>query len=291
MQGTAWLAVWELGFELRPCTLPRTMALAKAGDIELSYDRAGEGPPLLLIMGMSGTKHHWGESLLEDLHRDFDTIVYDHRDAGDSSKTGAPFTIADLAGDAAGLLEALEVDSAHVMGISMGGMIAQELALAHPERIRSLTLGCTYCGGEGSELASEGVMQRLAEGMASGDRERAIRTAWEINVSPSFAENEDIYATFLARGLRYGVPVPVIMEQMRAITAHNTSARLPDLRMPTLVVHGTLDQLLPVQNGHMIAGLIPDSRLEILEGIGHMFFLEEPQRSAELVREHAMTHA
>lgn len=264
------------------------MPLAKAGQIELSYDRAGDGPPLLLIMGMSGTKHHWGESLLEELRRDFDTIVYDHRDAGDSTKTGAPFTIADLAADAAGLLEALEVGSAHVMGISMGGMVAQELVLAHPDRVRALVLGCTYCGGEGSELASEGVMRRLAEGMASGDRERAIRTAWEVNVSPSFAANDDVYATFLERGLRYGLPVPVILSQMRAITAHDTSARLGELRTPTLVVHGTLDQMLPVQNGHMIAELIPGARLEILEGIGHMFFLEEPQRSAELVREHAL---
>jgi 3-oxoadipate enol-lactonase len=267
------------------------MALAKAGDIELSYERAGEGPPLLLIMGMSGTKHHWGDRVLEELRRDFDTIVYDHRDAGDSTKTGQPFAIADLAKDAAGLLESLDVDSAHVMGISMGGMVAQELALAHPERIRSLTLGCTYCGGEGSALTSEEVMRRLAEGMSSGDRERAVRTAWEVNVSPSFAADEDAYARFLANGMRYAMPVAVIMEQMRAITLHDTSARLPELQLPTLVVHGTLDRMLPVQNGHMIARLIPDSRLEILEGIGHMYFLEEPERSAQLVREHAAVSA
>jgi 3-oxoadipate enol-lactonase len=267
------------------------MALAKAGEIELSYERAGDGPPLLLVMGMSGTKHHWGDQVLEELRRDFDTIVYDHRDAGDSTKTGQPFAISDLATDAAGLLEALALDSAHVMGISMGGMVAQELALAHPERIRSLTLGCTYCGGEGSALTSEGVMRRLAEGMSSGDRELAVRTAWEVNVSPSFAAEEDSYATFLANGMCYAMPVAVIMEQMRAITAHDTSARLPEMQPSTLVVHGTLDEMLPVQNGHMIAGLIPDSRLEILEGIGHMFFLEEPARTAELVREHAAVNA
>jgi 3-oxoadipate enol-lactonase len=267
------------------------MALARAGEIELSYERSGEGPPLLLIMGMSGTKHHWGERVLEELRRDFDTIAYDHRDAGDSTKTGKPFTIAQLAEDVAGLMEALQVDSAHVMGISMGGMVAQELVLGQPERVRSLTLGCTYCGGEGSLLTSESVMRRLAEGMFSGDRERAIRTAWEVNVSPSFAADEDVYARFLQNGLRYGVPVPVIMEQMRAITEHDTSARLADVRVPTLVMHGTLDQMLPVENGEMIAGLVPDARLEILDGIGHMFFLEEPEHSARLVREHAAVNA
>ncbi len=266
------------------------MPLAKAGEIELSYDRAGEGPPLLLIMGMSGTKHHWGESLLEQLGRDFDTIVYDHRDAGDSTRTGQPFTIADLAEDAAGLLGALEIDSAHVMGISMGGMIAQELVLAKPDRVRSLTLGCTYCGGSGSALTSEGVMKKLAEAMTSGDRERAIRAAWEVNVSPSFAAEEDAWARFRATGMRYGLPVEVIMRQMQAIAGHDTSARLPDIRTPTLVVHGTLDELLPVQNGHMIAGLIPDARLEILDGIAHMFFLEQPDHTAQLLREHAALH-
>lgn len=263
------------------------MALAKAGQIELSYDRAGEGPPLLLIMGMSGTRHHWGERVLTQLQGDFETIVYDHRDAGDSTRTGEPFTIVDLAADAAGLLDALGLESAHVMGISMGGMIAQELALAHPDRIASLTLGCTYCGGEGSMLASEGVMRRLAAGMSSGDRATAIRTGWEINVSPSFAANQDEYDRFLALGMKYGLPVEVIMRQMQAIAGHDTSPRLPGLAPPTMVVHGTLDELLPVQNGHMIAGLIPGSRLEILEGIGHLFFWEQPERTAELVREHA----
>ncbi len=266
------------------------MPLAKAGQIDLSYDRAGDGPPLLLIMGMSGTKHHWGDSLLAELHNDFDTIVYDHRDAGDSTRTGQPFTIAELAEDAAGLLAALEIDSAHVMGISMGGMIAQELVLAHPDRLRSLTLGCTYCGGEGSVLASEGVMRRLAEAMTSGDRERAIRAAFEVNVSPGFAADEQAWVKFRATGMQYGLPVEVIMRQMQAIAGHDTSARLPGVHTPTLVVHGTLDELLPVQNGHMIAGLIEGSRLEIYEGVGHMFFLEEPKRTAQLLREHAALH-
>ena len=241
-------------------------------------------------MGMSGTKHHWGDSLLEQLRRDFDTIVYDHRDAGDSTRTGQPFTIVDLAEDAAGLLAALDLDSAHVMGISMGGMIAQELVLAHPDLLRSLTLGCTYCGGEGSVLASEGVMRKLAEAMSSGDRERAIRTSWEVNVSPTFAADEAAWARFLATGMRYGLPVEVIMRQMQAIAGHDTSARLPSVGVPTQVVHGTLDQLLPVHNGHMIAELIPDSRLEIYEDIGHMFFLEQPERTAQLLCEHAALH-
>ncbi len=267
------------------------MQLTRVGEIELSCERAGSGPPLLMIMGMSGTFDHWDPAFLADLRRDFETIVYDHRGVGASSRLEGPVTIAQLAQDAVGLLAALEIESAHVLGISMGGMVAQELALNHPERVRALALGCTYCGGEGSAVASEEVMRRLAEGMMSGDRERALRTGWEVNVSPEFAANDEAYARFREIGLRRAVPVEVIMEQMRAITEHDTSARLPEIALPTLVIHGTLDQMLPVQNGRMIAGLIPDSHLEIFEGVGHLFFWEQPQRSAELVRAHTAVHA
>jgi 3-oxoadipate enol-lactonase len=190
------------------------MTLARVGEIELDYDRAGTGPPLLAIMGMSGTKAHWGEPFLESLRGDFETIAYDHRGVGQSSRLEGPITIAQLAHDAAALLDSLELDTAHVLGISMGGMVAQELALAHPEKIRTLTLGCTYCGGEGSALASQDVMSRLAEAMMSGDRERAIRTAWEVNVSPAFAAADDAFARFLDLGLHNAVPVDVIMAQM-----------------------------------------------------------------------------
>ena len=144
-----------------------------------------------MIMGMSGTALTGASRSSQACASDFETIVYDHRGVGASSRLEGPFTIAQLAEDAAGLLAALELDSAHVLGISMGGMVAQELALAHPERIRTLTLGCTYCGGEGSALAAEEVMRRLAEAMISGDRERAIRAGWEVNVSPGFAADDD----------------------------------------------------------------------------------------------------
>jgi pimeloyl-ACP methyl ester carboxylesterase len=267
------------------------MELAGVGEVELEFERAGAGPPLLLIMGMSGSLAHWGAPFLDDLRRDFDTIVYNHRGVGASTSLEGPMTIAQLAQDAAGLLDALGVDSAHVLGISMGGMVAQELALAHPELIRTLTLGCTYCGGEGSALASEDVVRKLGEGMASGDREHAIRIAWEVNVSPSLAGDERAYARFLEAGLSYAVPVPVIMRQMQAVSGHDTSARLGEIDVPTLVVHGTLDQMLPVENGRMIARLIPGAQLEIFEGVGHLFFWERPERSAELLRAHAAVHA
>jgi pimeloyl-ACP methyl ester carboxylesterase len=268
------------------------MAPVRVGDVELDVERSGSGPALLLIMGMSGTALHWGEPFLEQLRRDFDVIAYDHRGVGASSRlTDGEVSIGQMAEDAAGLLGALDLDSAHVMGISMGGMIAQELALAHPELVRTLTLGCTYCGGEGSALTAPETIGRLSEAMISGDRERAIRVGWEINVSERFAADPDRWSAFRAIAARRAVAVPVIMAQMQAIAAHDTSARLPSIGVPTLVIHGTADELLPVANGRMIASLIDGSQLEVMDGIGHLFFWEQPERSAELVRAHAAVHA
>jgi 3-oxoadipate enol-lactonase len=267
------------------------MPVVSAGEIELSYERSGSGPPLLMIMGRSGTALSWGEPFLEPLRQDFETIVYDHRGVGESSRMEEPFTIVQLAEDAAHLLDALGIDSAHVLGISMGGMVAQELALAHPEHVRTLILGGTYCGGEGSSLTSPEVAQRLAEARMSGDLERTLRTSWEVDVSASFAADEDAYAAFRANALKRRVAISVIMAQIQAIAAHDTLAWLHQLTMPTLIVHGTADQITPVENAHLIAAHIPGSRLEIFDGIGHLFFLEEPRRSAELVREHVAVHA
>jgi 3-oxoadipate enol-lactonase len=267
------------------------VTLIPVGDIELDYERSGDGPPLLMIMGMSGTALTWGEPFLAPLREHFNVIAYDHRGVGASSALNGPVTIREMAQDAAGLLAALELDSAHVLGISMGGMIAQELALAVPERIRTLTLGCTYCGGEGSSLAAPEALQRLSEAMMSGDRERALRASWEINVSPAFADDADAYARFVAIAMRRAVAVPVIMAQMQACAAHDTNARLGQIELPTLVVHGSVDELLPVQNGRLIAARIPHARLEILDDVGHLFVWEQPQLAAELLRSHTAAHA
>ena len=263
------------------------MTKVAVGEIELDYERGGSGPPLLMIMGMSGTALHWGEPFLAELRRDFDVIAYDHRGVGESSPLEGGVTIPQMAEDAANLMAALEIEAAHVLGISMGGMVAQELALARPEMVRSLTLGCTYCGGEGSSVTSPEVLQRLTLAMMSGDRDRALRAGWEANVSHGMVDDADAYARFLGVAERRAVAIPVIMAQLQAIAAHDTSARLRELSMPTLVIHGTEDQILPVENGRLVASRVPGSQLEILDGVGHLFFWELPVRSAELVRDRA----
>jgi pimeloyl-ACP methyl ester carboxylesterase len=264
------------------------MTLVETATGALDVERSGVAgaPPLLLIMGMSGTALHWGEPFLEELRGDFEVIAFDHRGVGASSRLDGPITIAQMAADAGALLDALGLPSAHVLGISMGGMIAQELALARPELVRTLTLGCTYCGGPGAELTAPGVLQRLGDAMMSGDRERAIRTGWEVNVSPAFAAQTQAWHRFREVAGRRAVAVPVVLAQLQACAAHDTHDRLGGLEMPTLVIHGTVDEMLPVGNGRQIASLVAGSQLEILEEVGHLFFWEQPERSAELLKAH-----
>jgi pimeloyl-ACP methyl ester carboxylesterase len=132
--------------------------------------------------------------------------------------------------------------------------------------------------------------QGLVEAMASGDRQRVFRAMWELNLSPTFREDESRYAAFTEMAEALPARRETIGFQVQAIAAHDTSARLHLLKPPTLVIHGTEDRVLGVVNGRMIAPLIP-APLEILDGVGHMFWWEQPQRSAELVREHALAPA
>ena len=244
---------------------------------------------MLLIQGMSATHLAWGRPFLDQLERNFDLIVFDNRGMGLSGHAKLPFTIADLATDTAALLDALQIESAHLVGISMGGMIAQELALAQPERIRTLTIGASYCGGpEGTLMAAED-LQLLGAAYASGVAEQVFRAMWEINLSPAFREDDSRFAAFVEMGSALPSPQPVVLQQMRACAAHDTHERLGQISLPTLVVHGDVDRLLGYGNGREIASLIPNARLETLEGVGHMFWWEQPQRAAELIREHALT--
>lgn len=263
------------------------MPSVDVGGTELHYLRAGAGEPMLLIQGMSATHLAWGRPFLSPLEQSFECIVFDNRGMGLSGRAELPFTTADLAADAIGLLDALEIERAHVVGISMGGMAAQEMALAHPERMRTLTLGATYCGGPEGTLMDPEDLKMLATAMASGDRERVLRAMWEINLSPAFREDDSRFAGFRQMASALPSPREVILQQMRACGAHDTSARLVQISVPTQVVHGTADRLLGVGNGEQIAALL-GVEPRLLEDVGHLFWWEQPQRSAALIRDHAL---
>jgi len=256
--------------------------------LELYWERSGAGEPLLLIQGMSGTHVTWGEPFLSRLEADFDCVVFDNRGIGNSAEVSEPFRIADLAADAVAVMDAAGLESAHVLGISMGGVIAQEVALDRPDRIRSLTLGCTYCGGPGSSLIAPEDAGPLLEALTSGNLDQVFQAMYAVNLSPGFRADESHYADFTAMASALPARQGTVQLQIQAVYGHDTQARLGEIAAPTLVVHGTEDKMIPVANGELIASLLPDARLEILDGVGHMFWWEQPERSAELLRAHAL---
>jgi 3-oxoadipate enol-lactonase len=264
---------------------------AEVNGHRLHYLRRGRGEPLLLLQGLSGNHMHWGEEFLALLEQDFELVAYDHRGVGRSSPTDRPFSIADLADDATALLDKLAIERVHVLGISMGGMVAQQLALRHSERVRTLALGCTYAGGGSSALTDPKVIEHLSRLFLSGRVEEALHAGFEYNVSADFARDPAKFE--LVRRIAAELPtrLDVMLLQLQAVAAHDTSERLHELAMPVLVVHGTEDRMLPVSNAYAIAERIPGARLEILEGVGHAFWWERPERSAQLIRELAVAPA
>jgi pimeloyl-ACP methyl ester carboxylesterase len=254
----------------------------------LSYERAGDGEPMIAIMGMSATRAAWGGQFRSALEAGFDCVFFDNRGIGENGMAEMPFTVGDLAADTVELLDHLELESAHVFGVSLGGAVAQEIALAHPARIRTLTVGATFCGGPEAKLMDPADLQMLGAAYATGEREPVYRAMWEINLSPDFRSDDSRFAAFRAMGDESNVPRAVVMQQMQAGAAHDTSRRLAGITAPTLVIHGTADRLIKVENGKQVAAAIPGARLELMEGVGHTFWWEQPERSAELIREHAL---
>jgi 3-oxoadipate enol-lactonase len=266
------------------------MPYAELGSRRLHYVRRGSGAPLLLIQGMAGHHQLWGEPLLTRLTGDYDVVAYDHRGIGESTDVPGEFTIRDLADDAVALLDVLDWPSAHVMGISLGGMVAQELALTRRNRVRTLTVGCSYAGGAGSTLEAPGPMS-MFEAMNTGDIEIAIRAAYAANLSPTYRADESHYEPFMAAALAVRVPTAIVRRQAQAAFTHDTSARLPELDIPTLVLHGTADQMLLPSNGEQIARLIPGAHLRLFSDVGHLFWWERTDETVQLMRNVMSTDA
>jgi 3-oxoadipate enol-lactonase len=251
----------------------------------LSYVRRGSGEPLLLIMGMAGHIGLWRDDFLAKLEGSYDVVAYDQRGIGDSTDVPGPFTIAELAGDAVALLDTLGWDSAHVFGISMGGMVAQELVLDHPERVRRLVLGCTYCGGPRTNPMAPGPM-RMMTAMNSGNLEAALRAGFEANLSATWTADDDHWQEFHDIALAARVPVPVVLRQAQAAFVHDTSTRLPTITKPTLVMAGTADEMVLYPNNEVIASLIPGATMHQLPDVGHLFWWERSDQVVEAITQH-----
>ncbi len=245
---------------------------------QIYYEMQGVGEPLILIMGIGGDSTMWAPFQVPAFSKRFRVIVLDNRDAGRSSKATAPYTIADMADDVAGLMDGLGIESAHILGISMGGMIAQEFALRHPDRLNKLIL--TGTGAATGRAKFDPIMtwnfvkQRDSEGLAFG----AQQFIWLF--STDFLRNHQAVDQALA--LFASNPNPFSAEayarQAEAYLKHDALYRLGDVRVPTLVISGEQDRLAPPWIGRELADAIPGAQFHLVEGSGasHAVILERP---------------
>jgi pimeloyl-ACP methyl ester carboxylesterase len=245
--------------------------------VPLHHERRGTGEPLLLITGWTISSAVF-EPVLDDYARHFECITYDHRGSARSSGT-PPATMAALADDAAALLTALRIPRAHVYGLSMGGMVAQELALRHPARVWGLILGGTTPGGPFAPRLGPADVLAIAR---AGMEERGLRAP--LLFSPEFRREHPERVRELVRHFTaHRSSVAAIGAQTLASARFSSLPRLGRLRAPTLVMHGERDRLVPLAASRLLAARIPDAELAVVPGAGHAYALEAPQESLDLL--------
>lgn len=251
------------------------MAYAEVPGAKLYYEVHGEGVPLLLHPGFGCSVEIYFSSIAA-LARHLQVIVFDPRGAGRSSAGDAssttPKTFAD---DAAALLDVLEVDAAHVFGTSFGGMMAQHLALEHPKRVRRLVLGCTTAGGSGHVLPPLENIVRFIAASEITDPIEAVRSTYFINYSDAYVASHDgEIAERALRNQHLRSSPEGRATQIAAVQAHDTLRRLQEITQATLVLHGTDDGTVPVENGRALAAAIPSARFFEYARGRHLFFIE-----------------
>jgi pimeloyl-ACP methyl ester carboxylesterase len=257
------------------------MPFADVEGVRLYWDSSGSGEPLLLIQGLGFSADMWFR-IVPTLEDRFRVIRYDARGIGRSDVPPGPYTIEVAAADAAAVLDAAEEGTAHVLGVSLGGIVAQEFALTFPERVRSLMLGCTHPGGEGTVWPDPEVMQTLANRTEAATPAESIRATERFAYAPATPPeviDEDVrrrlellntdegYRNQLAGGLGY----------------QGTLDRLGSISAPTLVFTGAEDRMVPPVNSDLLAREIPDARLVIVPGAGHVVFTDKPEAVCEAI--------
>lgn len=241
----------------------------------LHYESTGEGPAVLLIMGLGLPGDAWWRTA-PVLARACRVVTFDNRGSGRSERPAGPLTIAAMAADAVAVLDAADIARAHVYGMSMGGMIAQELALRYPERVGALVLGATSAGGALATPPDPETLAFLARRAAVPDEEgrwasvpyvysERTRTSGGARIGEDFAHRRS-----------YVFQPDGYLAQLAAAAGHDTAARVGEITAPTLVVHGAEDRMVPPANGRALAAAIPDARLLELEDAAHLYTTDEP---------------
>jgi len=252
------------------------MPYALVDDVEIYWESHSEGDPLLIISGVSGGTWSYEESIAA-WSPHFRVLVFDNMGAGLSSKPDHPYTIAQMADHAAAVLDGADAERSYIVGLSMGGMIAQELALRHPARVCGLVLGCTHCGGSERVPPAPEVIQRFADNKGLSPEEIVDKNL-RLLVTPEFLQSgSESLQRYKERQLKAPwQPDYALQRQLEAIRGFDTSDRLAQIKTPTLILTADHDLLVPPENGRILANRIPDAQLEEFTG-GHLIYLESAE--------------
>jgi pimeloyl-ACP methyl ester carboxylesterase len=255
------------------------MAFVTNQGAKIYWDDQGQGPPLLLIMGLGAPSAFWWR-IRPRLAERYRTIALDNRGAGQSDVPPGPYSIPLMASDAAAVLDAAGAEQAHVFGMSMGGMIAQEFALHDPHRVFSLILGCTAAGGPNAVRADAEATRLLTSraAMSAEEAETAFIPILYDTSTPRARIEED-----LEKRRAWYPTLDGYNAQLQAIFGWQSFDRLPRIQTPTLVIHGKNDRLVPAGNGELIASRIPGAQLVLLDDANHMFITDQPEASVSAV--------
>ncbi len=262
------------------------MATLKRPDIDLHYELAGQGPPVLLIQGVGVVGEGW-RLQVDALKQRCQTLIFDNRGIGKSVPCAGPISIEAIAEDARALMEAAGWESAHVIGHSMGGVIAQQLALDCPQRVRSLSLLCTFARGKDAARVTPWVLWMTLR-TRIGTRRMRRRAFLEMLCPPEALQKADTDALAARFGGLIGRDLadqpPILMKQLMAMGRHDTYSRLGELRdIPTLVVSAEHDRIALPRYGQMLANAIRGARFELLRDASHGVFIHTPNRVNELL--------
>lgn len=263
------------------------MPIETLNDTAIYYETHGDptNPPLLIIPGLGDTTGKCGWQL-DTLPETFHVVTLDNRGAGRSAQPPPGYGTADMAGDAAALLDHLGLRAANVFGFSLGGMVAMQLALRRPDLVSRLALGCTTAGGALSFEPGDRVTDAITNPQTTGDRYRDYLAGIWMSCSSEFVAQNPETITALANLSAQFPPTPVgYGGQVMAALGHDVAAEVGRLAMPVLVMHGDADVLIPVENGLALARTIPGAQLILYPGAGHLFFVEEaPAVNRDLLR-------
>ncbi len=258
------------------------MAMIKIRDIHMYYEIHGEGFPLVLIMGLKRNTAWWYRQIPE-LSQHFKVIAFDNRGAGRTDMPEMAYSIGMFADDTAGLLDALKIPKAHVLGISMGGYIAQELAIRRPDLVQGLVLGCTSCGGGKAVLMSEETKAAYIANQGL-TLEQILQKDMHIYFSSAFIANRpERIEAFIRICLENVQPPEAFQRQFDACLGHDTVDRLGDIKAPTAIMAGDDDKLVPTENSRILKELMPKAKLQLYPGKRHCFFMEESKEFNEAV--------